>query len=211
MRLRTCVMLLPCWCREACCIWLVSERHTADTSELVMNNHIMCGIGVKKSSRANIWKPRCGIALQIAAFAKVRMVDRQGCLTQDFWNLNNAAMNFVAEELIKLIFLTHETVRAGAGAIDLSSKTRTATTTGFAWMATHTTRWVSCFRREKAESSRTLSPSSWHAAAAELTVPSFGGRLLPIISAHAVLLMSVSCDSTPASGQRFFRQHFVRS
>jgi hypothetical protein len=49
-------------------------------------------------------------------------------------------MNFVAEELIKLIFLTHETVRAGAGAIDLSSKTRTATTTGFAWMATHTTR-----------------------------------------------------------------------
>uniref|UniRef100_I1P591 Uncharacterized protein n=1 Tax=Oryza glaberrima TaxID=4538 RepID=I1P591_ORYGL len=52
MRLRTCVMLLPCWCREACCIWLVSERHTADTSELVMNNHIMCGIGVKKSSES---------------------------------------------------------------------------------------------------------------------------------------------------------------
>uniref|UniRef100_A0A0E0GE71 Uncharacterized protein n=1 Tax=Oryza nivara TaxID=4536 RepID=A0A0E0GE71_ORYNI len=98
MRLRTCVMLLPCWCREACCIWLVSERHTADTSELVMNNHIMCGIGVKKS------------------------VSRQH-LKAPVWNR-----------------LANCSVREGAGAIDLSSKTRTATTTGFAWMATHTTR-----------------------------------------------------------------------
>lgn len=211
MRLRTCVMLLPCWCREACCIWLVSERHTADTSELVMNNHIMCGIGVKKSVsrqhlKAPVWNRLANCSVREGTYGR-----SSGLLNPGFWNLNNAAMNFVAEELIKLIFLTHETVRAGAGAIDLSSKTRTATTTGFAWMATHTTRWVSCFRREKAESSRTLSPSSWHAAAAELTVPSFGGRLLPIISAHAVLLMSVSCDSTPASGQRFFRQYFVRS